>query len=302
MSLDWRAYNLLSLVDHLFNWLSYVEFSSQEVRCISVISVILRVVRFSYVISVDLVLYKLIKVDILIICFLPLCCWCFYLVPLVLLYSFTFLQDVELHHGRWPWIWLVTFRPCQWFRRLHLWRQIAEAKHSSILKTTELKPGQYIFAAHPHGVLPLGICLNIGTNATNIDQLFPGIVFRGVAVSACYIIPIYRDLCLAVGGTDCRESTIRSLLLNGYSPVVVPGGADESLLSVSHHNHILMRHKGFIRLAMQTGTPIVPMWIWTYLFMYRYSFGENNWWDIPEDRKPLPWLNFLTKRVEWLIL
>ena len=128
------------------------------------------------IIVVDLVLYKLIKIDILILCFLPLCCWCAHLIPFVLLYSITF----------------------------------ADAKHSSIIRTTELKPRQYIFAAHPHGVLPLGICLNIGTNATDIDQLFPGIVFRGVAVSACYIIPFYRDLCLAVGGTDCRESTIRS--------------------------------------------------------------------------------------------
>ena len=156
----------------------------------------------------------------------------------------------------------MIFRPCQWFRHLHLWKRIANAKHSSIIRTTELKLDQYIFAAHPHGVLPLGICLNIGTNATDIDQLLPGIVFRGVAVSACYIIPFYRDLCLAVGGTDCRESTIRSLLQNGYSPVVVPGGADESLLSVSHHNHILMKHRGFIRLAIQTGTPIVPMFQW----------------------------------------
>lgn len=214
------------------------------------------------IIVVDLVLYKLIKIDILILCFLPLCCWCAHLIPFVLLYSITFLQDVELYHGRWFWSSVMIFRPCQWFRHLHLWKRIANAKHSSIIRTTELKLDQYIFAAHPHGVLPLGICLNIGTNATDIDQLFPGIVFRGVAVSACYIIPFYRDLCLAVGGTDCRESTIRSLLQNGYSPVVVPGGADESLLSVSHHNHILMKHRGFIRLAIQTGTPIVPMFQW----------------------------------------
>lgn len=62
-----------------------------------------------------------------------------------------------------------------------------------------------------------------------------------------------------MGGTDCREVTIRSLLSKGLSPVVVPGGADESLLSVTHHNHIRMKHKGFIRVAIQTGTAIVPM-------------------------------------------
>jgi len=28
-----------------------------------------------------------------------------------------------------------------------------------------------MFAAHPHGVIPLGICLHIGTNATDIDKI-----------------------------------------------------------------------------------------------------------------------------------
>lgn len=150
-------------------------------------------------------------------------------------------------------------RPSSWFRRWSIWERVATARHSGFICTTELKPGRYMFAAHPHGVLPLGICLNIGTNGTGIDAALPGIHFRGVAVSACYIIPFYRDLCLAMGGTDCREVTIRSLLSKGLSPVVVPGGADESLLSVTHHNHIRMKHKGFIRVAIQTGTAIVPM-------------------------------------------
>ena len=128
-------------------------------------------------------------------------------------------------------------RPNQWFRHLGIWKKIADAKHSSIIRTTELEERQYMFAAHPHGVLPLGICLNVGTNGTNLEGLFPGIAFRGVAVSACYVIPFYRDMCLAVGGTDCRASTIHALLDNGISPVVVPGGADESVLTINHHNN-----------------------------------------------------------------
>ena len=150
-------------------------------------------------------------------------------------------------------------RPNQWFRHLGIWKKIADAKHSSIIRTTELEERQYMFAAHPHGVLPLGISLNVGTNGTNLEGLFPGIAFRGVAVSACYVIPFYRDMCLAVGGTDCRASTIHTLLDNGISPVVVPGGADESVLTINHHNHIIMRHKGFIRIAIMHGIPIVPM-------------------------------------------
>lgn len=209
--------------------------------------------------NVDLALYKLLKLSILTACFLPLCSWCPLLLPGVIIYAFTFLQDPELHQGRYTLFLSMIGRPSLWFRRWSIWKRVAEAKHSGFICTTELKPGRYIFAAHPHGVLPLGICLNIGTNGTGIDSTLSGIHFRGVAVSACYIIPFYRDFCLAMGGTDCREVTIRSLLSKGYSPVVVPGGADESLLSITHHNHIRMKHKGFIRVAIQTGTAIVPM-------------------------------------------
>ena len=94
-----------------------------------------------------------------------------------------------------------------------------------------------------------------------MDKLFPGISFRGVAVSCCYVIPFYRDFCLALGGTDCRASTIRNVIQHGCSPLVMPGGADESLLTISHCNRIIMKHKGFVRLAIQTGTPVVPMYV-----------------------------------------
>lgn len=155
----------------------------------------------------------------------------------------------------------MSTRPSQWFYNLPLWKRIARAKNTTIIRTTPLPETQYFFAAHPHGVLPLGICLNIGTNASDIHSLFPGIQFRGVAVSCCYIIPFYRDFCLALGGTDCRASTIRSVIRHGCSPVVVPGGADESLLTRNHQNHILVKHKGFVRLAIQEGIPIVPMYV-----------------------------------------
>ena len=181
----------------------------------------------------------------------------------------------------------VRIRPSHFFFTLPFWKKIAKAKNSSVIKSCELKDNQYLFAAHPHGVLPFGICLNIGTNACDIDKLFPQIQFRGVAVSCCYIIPFYRDMCLALGGTDCRASTIRNCIHHGCSPLVVPGGAEESLLSHSHQNHILVKHKGFIRIAIEEGIPIVPM----------YSFGENNIWPIPKDKEPNQWINSITKRV-----
>ena len=197
----------------------------------------------------DLMMYKLLKLSIFVFFFFPIAHAFHFLIPFILLYFISFMKDPELHTGR----------PSKWFFNLPIWKKIAAAKNTSIVRTTILPPGSYIFVAHPHGVLPFGICLNIGTNASDIHILFPRILFRGVAVSCCYIIPFYRDFCLALGGTDCRASTIHSLLQNGCSALVLPGGADESLLTISHKNRIIMKHKGFIRVALQTGTPIVPM-------------------------------------------
>ena len=77
--------------------------------------------------------------------------------------------------------------------------------------------------------------------------------------------------------------------------LIIPGGADESLLTVSQHNHISVRHKGFIRFALQTGIPIVPVYETRGSAYNRYSFGENNLWTIPPHRKPIKWLNDFTK-------
>lgn len=55
--------------------------------------------RFSPVI-VDFIRYELLKVGICIVCFLPVCHSCAYLIPFVLYYCYTFLQNPELDHGR----------------------------------------------------------------------------------------------------------------------------------------------------------------------------------------------------------
>lgn len=53
--------------------------------------------------------------------------------------------------------------------------------------------------------------------------------------------------------------------------MVVPGGLSEVKFSNSKHNHIriLTRHKGFVRMSMKQGTPLVPV----------YSFGETRFLD-----------------------
>jgi len=56
------------------------------------------------------------------------------------------------------------------------------------------------------------------------------------------------------------------MLSNGITVVIMIGGASESLYAHRHQNKIILeKRKGFIRLALQHGANLVPV----------FSFGEN---------------------------
>lgn len=106
------------------------------------------------------------------------------------------------------------------------------------------------------------------SDIANVKEALPGIQLRCLAASMCFYIPIYRDILLAGGVCDASRYNARHLLHSGdVSVVLVPGGATEALYSGIGRNTVyLKRRLGFVRLAMQAGVPIVPV----------YSFGEND--------------------------
>jgi hypothetical protein len=71
-----------------------------------------------------------------------------------------------------------------------------------------------------------------------------------------------------IGIVDASRYVTRDLLEKGkHSIALCPGGATEALYAGrGRHTLYLKKRLGFVRMAMQTGTPIVPM----------YSFGEND--------------------------
>eukprot|EP00049_Salpingoeca_infusionum_P018162 m.356001 g.356001 ORF g.356001 m.356001 type:complete len:348 (+) comp17413_c0_seq1:211-1254(+) len=139
-----------------------------------------------------------------------------------------------------------------------------------LVKTEDLPADKsYIFGIHPHSVLPFGAMLALSdeTETSQFTKLFPGINFRTLAATFCFYIPGYREALLWGGVVDAARYSARYILNNGYSLAVVPGGATEALYCHPDHDVVyISRRRGFVKLALETGASLVPI----------FSFNENN--------------------------
>ena len=87
-----------------------------------------------------------------------------------------------------------------------------------------------------------------------------------------FYIPFFRELWASSGACSASRDSIHYLLTQpgGQLPVLVPGGAEEALNSDREEVRlVLKRRKGFVKLALTTGTPLVPS----------FTFGENKIYD-----------------------
>ncbi|EPY36977.1 2-acylglycerol O-acyltransferase 2 [Angomonas deanei] len=153
------------------------------------------------------------------------------------------------------------------------------------------KQKNYLFAYHPHGVHTFGAILCFGTEANFASKMLPGIKTHLQTLKVNYFIPFWRWCMVGMGAGDASADCIRKTLRAGpgESVVLVVGGAEESLMSKPNSNDIvLQKRKGFIKIALQEGASLVPV----------YGFGENNAYNIStlaENRRMKYFLRVLKK-------
>ena len=127
----------------------------------------------------------------------------------------------------------------------------------------------HIFACHPHGIISISSIINLVLD-TNQASSRIGIPYRFLTVSANFILPLWRDLVLACGFISASPSSAAWCLRKGISIFIVVGGALEALDARPGSNDLtLARRKGFVRLSLQYGARLVPV----------YHFGENELYD-----------------------
>jgi len=122
--------------------------------------------------------------------------------------------------------------------------------------------GQGVLAVAPHGVVSFNHALFF-TDAAGWfrDAVWP-VDRRDLAATALFCVPLYRDLLLALGCVDASRNVARRCLASGRSLFVYPGGEQEQLRG--GHVAFWRGRKGFARLAVEFGVPVIPA----------YAFGE----------------------------
>jgi len=131
------------------------------------------------------------------------------------------------------------------------------------------KDKTYLYGFHPHGIYPYSIIWGPLTSVWK--NKFPGITFEPLGATLLFLIPMVRDIAMWLGGRDVTRKSINYALKNNQSIALVPGGQAEMRESRSCYDEvvILRRHKGFVRVALENGADLVPM----------YCFGETGIFD-----------------------
>jgi 2-acylglycerol O-acyltransferase 2 len=158
-------------------------------------------------------------------------------------------------------------RTWQAFRRVYGACEAAEHYFSLKIWRSVCLPEtkQYMFAFHPHGIYPLTIYWS--TQGNRWRSLFPNIDIVPVCATVIFRLPVMRDICLWLGLQDVSKESIHNVISAGKSLIIVPGGEREMRVSSSDTSKIkiVTKHKGFIRIALERGVSLVPV----------FSFGEN---------------------------
>ena len=82
----------------------------------------------------------------------------------------------------------------------------------------------------------------------------------GLAFDGIYAVPGWRELMRKIGQMPASMDNAQAALGDGCSVLLYPGGSYEVFRPWKDRNRILFKgRKGFIRLALKTGVPVVPV-------------------------------------------
>ncbi|KAF5299134.1 hypothetical protein FQA39_LY02307 [Lamprigera yunnana] len=127
----------------------------------------------------------------------------------------------------------------------------------------------YMFCCFPHSIIPYGVAVIFASDHCGFKEYFPKHSYRIATLKQSFYIPLYRELLLEFGVCCSSSRALNNLLgqpKGGNAVAVVVGGAEESFYSnPGDYYIILQKRKGFIKLALMNGSPLVPV----------FTFGTN---------------------------
>lgn len=179
-------------------------------------------------------------------------------------------------------------RRFEWIRNLISWKYYRNYFPVKLVKSFpgELDPKRnYLCCYFPHGLLAHGANVCFGSNVCGIREYFPHHKAYVHTLPYGFYLPFLRELGFGMGSLPCSKECLDHLMgkpSGGNISCLVVGGAEEAFyVNPGVHKIILKRRKGFVKVALQNGCPLIPI----------YSFGENELYSQPEFAKR----SFITK-------
>ncbi|KAG7402198.1 hypothetical protein PHYBOEH_005761 [Phytophthora boehmeriae] len=132
--------------------------------------------------------------------------------------------------------------------------------NGNIIRMAPLDPEkQYVLSFHPHGIMPISVMWLQFTDQWR--KLFPNFYAHILTASVLHHLPLARDILHFYGSREVTRSAFAYTLQNKESVLLVPGGQAEMLeqRSAQKEVRVYTHHKGFIRLAIEHGVPLVPV-------------------------------------------
>jgi hypothetical protein len=154
--------------------------------------------------------------------------------------------------------------------RNYLQLEIQYPLPKELIEEEKKKGAQFIFAVFPHGVNSDYRILMDGI----LHESFPNIAekIRTLAATILFRVISLRELSLWTGCVDARRDVANRLLDRGRSLLVLPGGMDEQIRTTHGREQIYLKHrKGFLKLAMRKGVPVVPVYVFGASDLYYTS-------------------------------
>ncbi|XP_001360329.2 diacylglycerol O-acyltransferase 2-like [Drosophila pseudoobscura] len=170
-------------------------------------------------------------------------------------------------------------------RSNRLYRNYRDYFPIELVKTVDLPPNRnYILASFPHGILGTGVCVNMGLDIGKWLELFPQIRPKVGTLNQHFRTPLLREIVRWWGMVSVSKESLVRLLTKSNDPkhagnsdgftsnavAILVGGAQEAMDShPGKYILTLKNRKGFVKMAIRTGSPIVPT----------FSFGEVDIFD-----------------------